>query len=1062
MRLFESRTVLIVIGVLAQLSCLVSSLPKACPKFDVLYGRTRSRSRGRAMRITCNRGYNLIGERTLLCNKGKWDSEIPVCAKPGCPLPESRIPNGKVSSRYNHQIIRTVCEDGFEMQGSPIIFCNGIVWNDTLPVCLGKPGVKACDFEGKDQFCGWHQTRNMLTWQMGYDPLEAWVAWGPDFDHTYGVGGFGHYIHMKGPTEATRYLTFGQLKSPTYRKPDNPDVCFQFWFHVYGEEAGDLKILVNREEVWKRQQINRKLWQRGSLHFVANSTYQITIEASVPSALVTVALDDLEVIENCTKTDYAVLGTASSCEGRCGDDGTLDDCSCDYDCHEVDNCCPDLSFYCPNIALGTDTTVIMETSAVTSKGDIPVTTFLPLVENETVASPSEETTLHPNIVDQNINQDQSQGVEENQNINIIASQTPIDNNQENNNIEKVYENTEQVQEKINNSSGEKTEESSNKGSVEENQNINVIASQTPVDNNQENNNIEVNQKDINENIEHIQEKISNSTSQRTEDNFNNGIQENNLGNAGNENQEIDVPFDNINTTTSEQTSDNMQGTSSPSNVDTSLDTNQEKSPSERFIENSIASNKTFYKLGVDRSNQNDKTSFEYNGNVYQNFPQNKNRMRGSVKKSTVVYEEEENQLNPTQILSNETKTKEYAFEAITRGYQVINNTKIDDPIIIQNTTIKDEDQTLTEQHSNLENVTIDTKSQPCIHINESIIFSNDTDLIKENVDAINNKQMESKLANTTKDEQNIVENNIGPSENETLVSKTNEMNTENMTKSNNNENPSAFNRNFTKIILYKNFNYDNSSGTNASHIQHMNDISRVQIHTTVQSNGTQVVENVNMNDIGKYNETTIARLKQIHDHINNVITAKKNVTQAANASQVENNNATVLHKLKNFITNIIESHNNSKLLTNNTENTETASNVSPTEQDTEELSSQMNRTLNVTHHNTAESIYSDGLLMLSDKVADYNTSKPVNSTEIPINQDNPGLKKPSEDIDQTADKDEKYIKQTATQFNIFFILENEKTNKYTITKHSIINYNTESGIQYLAFSQPVRNYSEYC
>jgi MAM domain. len=72
--------------------------------------------------------------------------------------------------------------------------------------------------------------------------------------------------------------------------------------------SGDLKVLVNREEVWKRQQINRKLWQRGSLHFVANSTYQITIEASVPSALVTVALDDLEVIENCTKTDYGKMG----------------------------------------------------------------------------------------------------------------------------------------------------------------------------------------------------------------------------------------------------------------------------------------------------------------------------------------------------------------------------------------------------------------------------------------------------------------------------------------------------------------------------------------------------------------------------------------------------------------------------------------------------------------------------------------------------------------------------------------------------------------------------------
>jgi hypothetical protein len=39
----------------------------------------------------------------------------------------------------------------------------------------------------------------MLTWQMGYDLLEAWVAWGPDFDHTYGVGGFGKF-YIRQPT----------------------------------------------------------------------------------------------------------------------------------------------------------------------------------------------------------------------------------------------------------------------------------------------------------------------------------------------------------------------------------------------------------------------------------------------------------------------------------------------------------------------------------------------------------------------------------------------------------------------------------------------------------------------------------------------------------------------------------------------------------------------------------------------------------------------------------------------------------------------------------------------
>lgn len=63
--------------------------------------------------------------------------------------------------------------------------------------------------------------------------------------------------------------------------------------------------MVNREVVWSKQQINRKIWQRGAFKLVANSTYQIIIEASIPNELVTVAVDDLEVIENCTgMNDY--------------------------------------------------------------------------------------------------------------------------------------------------------------------------------------------------------------------------------------------------------------------------------------------------------------------------------------------------------------------------------------------------------------------------------------------------------------------------------------------------------------------------------------------------------------------------------------------------------------------------------------------------------------------------------------------------------------------------------------------------------------------------------------
>jgi hypothetical protein len=68
---------------------------------------------------------------------------------------------------------------------------------------------------------------------------------------------------MKGPTEATRYLTFGQLKSPTYRKPDNPDVCFQFWFHVYGEEAGKkyISLCKHVSGVYKTHKIHEAVFR---------------------------------------------------------------------------------------------------------------------------------------------------------------------------------------------------------------------------------------------------------------------------------------------------------------------------------------------------------------------------------------------------------------------------------------------------------------------------------------------------------------------------------------------------------------------------------------------------------------------------------------------------------------------------------------------------------------------------------------------------------------------------------------------------------------------------------
>lgn len=52
---------------------------KNCPPLKLGNGTNRYRFRGRNVRFSCMRGFQLVGARYASCMNGKWDAKTPVC-----------------------------------------------------------------------------------------------------------------------------------------------------------------------------------------------------------------------------------------------------------------------------------------------------------------------------------------------------------------------------------------------------------------------------------------------------------------------------------------------------------------------------------------------------------------------------------------------------------------------------------------------------------------------------------------------------------------------------------------------------------------------------------------------------------------------------------------------------------------------------------------------------------------------------------------------------------------------------------------------------------------------
>ncbi|XP_046632046.1 MAM and LDL-receptor class A domain-containing protein 1-like [Daphnia pulicaria] len=272
-----------------KLTCPVASPPKN--------GKIKLGSGGREAKYSCNQYYVLVGQNTSTCLQGEWTSETPVCATDGCQSVPSP-PSGRFIPSDGGAVTRLECDPGYRPSGWPLIYCvDRFVWNGTAPHCQANGDVQQlatrCDFESQD-LCGWVQDTRTdefdWAWRNDNGTSSFHLGTGPSFDHTLGEGKAGHYLFIE---SFNRVLNgTARLFSPVYSPPKasaavNEEVCFSFWFHMYGSTAGQLHVYIKPESkkmselrpVFIRSGDQGDHWRQGYISLdTVTENFQVVIE----------------------------------------------------------------------------------------------------------------------------------------------------------------------------------------------------------------------------------------------------------------------------------------------------------------------------------------------------------------------------------------------------------------------------------------------------------------------------------------------------------------------------------------------------------------------------------------------------------------------------------------------------------------------------------------------------------------------------------------------------------------------------------------------------------------
>eukprot|EP00079_Xenopus_tropicalis_P021579 XP_012812948.1 PREDICTED: mucin-5AC-like [Xenopus tropicalis] len=97
-------------------------------------GRTFFRYGGIYATFVCDAGFSLMGPTSSSCVRGHWRKPVPVCVASGC-QPVGGLINGRLVISFSGAVITFMCNKGYKLSGSSVIYCDGRKWNSTKPVC---------------------------------------------------------------------------------------------------------------------------------------------------------------------------------------------------------------------------------------------------------------------------------------------------------------------------------------------------------------------------------------------------------------------------------------------------------------------------------------------------------------------------------------------------------------------------------------------------------------------------------------------------------------------------------------------------------------------------------------------------------------------------------------------------------------------------------------------------------------------------------------------------------------------------------------------------------------
>ncbi|XP_055626420.1 MAM and LDL-receptor class A domain-containing protein 1-like [Toxorhynchites rutilus septentrionalis] len=358
---------------------LRNSRSNICPTPYFPHGLIRIRMRGKFMIFECFDGFSLVGDKYLLCKNGRWDSAVPICAKPGCGVLPA-VENGFIFYENTDAAATVYCNSGYQVSGSMYSYCDGYRWDRQLGYCreTGLTVQTSCDFEVVD-WCGWtNEASHETGWKRSAGVISKKVLkTGPSSDHTTGVPLNGHFIMIDSSEQFTNDSAY--LFSPVYTSNYSMNACFQFYYHMFGDSVGTLAVYVKPLTMTLDGVIRMggyfsvngshgNTWNEGFFKLQPqNESFQLVFGSSLGMRFRSdIAIDDVTLLndEQClgtTVTDENIptldgmIYRIDSCEFRCWDnasvtlgksDPSVVNCDCYEGCEETSSCCPDFVERC--------------------------------------------------------------------------------------------------------------------------------------------------------------------------------------------------------------------------------------------------------------------------------------------------------------------------------------------------------------------------------------------------------------------------------------------------------------------------------------------------------------------------------------------------------------------------------------------------------------------------------------------------------------------------------------------------------------------------------------------